>query len=92
MNKSLRKDNDAIRMKRLAYRSAHRGNKEMDLLLAWFAERKLPELQGHALDTYEKLLDEEDAAIWDWVLAKEDVPEAYRPLIEALRALTPGGA
>ena len=58
------------RLKRLCYRSRHRGCKETDAVLGHFADRYLSTLDAAALDLYEWFLDEADNDIWDWVTGK----------------------
>ncbi|MBY0407328.1 MAG: succinate dehydrogenase assembly factor 2 [Rickettsiales bacterium] len=73
------------RLKRLIFRSVHRGCKETDLIFAHFAEHTLPGLQGAQLDAYERLLDEDDADIWQWLIGKADPGEDYASLIDILK-------
>lgn len=77
------------RIKRLRYRSWHRGCKETDLILGRFSESGLAVLAPAQLDTYEKLLDEDDADIWNWIIGKGDVPERYAGLLENIKCLVP---
>lgn len=63
-----------IRIKRLHYRSWHRGCKETDIILGKFADIKLPTLTTKELDMYEAFLDIDDAIIWEW-LTKKSYPE-----------------
>ena len=75
-----------IRIKRLRFRSWHRGCKETDLILGTYADHKLAALSTGELDIYEALLEEHDADIWNWISEREPCPEAsYLPLIETLR-------
>ena len=74
--------------KRLRYRSWHRGCKETDLLLGRFADEKLALLPASQLAAYERLLDESDADIWDW-LNGHDAPGQYGELLEMLKCLVP---
>lgn len=76
----------AIRLKRLYFRSAHRGSKETDLILGPFAKEHLANMDDGALDEFETFLEESDNDIWDWVCGKS-LPEGgqYRGLIERLR-------
>ncbi len=62
-------END-VRLKRLRYRSWHRGWKETDLVLGHFADENLEKMDASTIDIYEKLLDENDADIWDWLVGK----------------------
>lgn len=68
-------DPRSIRIKRLYYRSWHRGNKETDTLFGRFADSVLPELSDAELDVYEALLGEEDDDIWHWFSGQRSVPE-----------------
>jgi antitoxin CptB len=73
-------------LKRLYYRSWHRGCKETDLILGSFAEHRLAELSPELLAVYERLLDEDDVDIWDWVIGKKTPKAEYGGLIDILRA------
>ncbi len=65
------KDSADARLRKIRYRSWHRGCKETDEVLGNFADSALHELQGEAeLDLYEELLDEQDVNIWDWLTDK----------------------
>lgn len=77
---------DQTRLKRLKYRSWHRGTKETDLILGNFADEKLNSMSDEQLSVYEQFLDEDDAVIWDW-LTEKYAPEnpAYLPLVEVLK-------
>ncbi len=56
-----------IRLKRLLFRSWHRGTREADLLLGPFAERHLPSMPPDELDRFEALLAERDDDIVAWI-------------------------
>ena len=73
-------------LKRLQYRSLHRGCKETDLVLGNFAETGLSRLEPAQLSLYEQLLNEDDADIWDWLTGKTTpgIPE-YIPLLDMLK-------
>jgi antitoxin CptB len=76
----------AIRLKRLYFRSAHRGSKETDLILGPFAKARLPEMDDAALDEFETFLEENDNDIWDWVSGKSfPADNKYDALIGLLR-------
>jgi len=87
MNKPLT-DADT-RLKRLRYRSWHRGCKETDLILGQFADKKLAGLAPEMLAIYERLLDENDADIWKWVVGNI-APAEYAELLTQLRYLVHG--
>lgn len=76
-----------IRLKRLRYRSWHRGCKETDLVLGGFAEQNLGRLEAPLLDAYEALLDEDDALIWEWLIGKSSPKSEYQPLITLMRQI-----
>lgn len=68
-------DSRTTRIKRLYYRSWHRGNKETDTLFGCFADTALPTLDDAGLDVYEALLQEEDDDIWHWFSGQRPLPE-----------------
>ena len=77
---------DENRIKRLRYRSWHRGWKETDLILGRFADENLDKLSENELDIYEKILDENDADIWDWLVEKLPAKSnEYNEILEKLR-------
>lgn len=76
---------DDARVKRLRYRSWHRGCKETDIILGRFADGGLSTLPPAMLDLYEQLLDENDADIWDWIIGKPGAKAEYLPLLALLK-------
>ena len=94
MKKSLIKQkqpaSDETRLKRLRYRSWHRGCKETDVILGQFADERMSALEAPQLDIYERLLDEEDSDIWSWLTGK-DTPSNpdYQALLTLLKAYKP---
>lgn len=75
-------------LKRLTYRSWHRGCKETDLVLGNFCQRRLESLSDEELALFEALLDEDDAEIWNWLTEKTECPTpAYAPLLDEMRRL-----
>jgi antitoxin CptB len=74
-----------IRLKRLHYRSWHRGCKETDQILGNFADTELARLDPSLIDAYERLLDEEDGDIWQWLIGKGEPAAEYMPLIDQLK-------
>lgn len=79
---------DNPRLKRLLYRSWHRGCKETDVVLGHFAETHLAAMDDDMLDCYERLLDEQDHDIWGWITEKAIPAPAYTVLINALKKHT----
>ena len=62
--------------KRLIFRSWHRGTIEIDLLLGKFATAHLPQFSDEQLNTYDRLLQNSDPDIFNWMTKKEPVPAA----------------
>ena len=75
------------RIRRLRYRSWHRGCKETDIILGNFADAKLDKLSSVELDIYEQLLEEDDSDIWSWVNGNT-TPEnsKYLPFINIFKS------
>ncbi|WP_299362295.1 succinate dehydrogenase assembly factor 2 [uncultured Paracoccus sp.] len=63
-------DDREIRLKRARLRSWRRGIKEMDLILGPFADEALSAQSDATLDVYERLLDENDHDLYQWVTAR----------------------
>ncbi len=60
--------------------------RELDLLLAPFAERELPRLAPGELDTLDRLLTASDQDLQAWFLGRERPPEdALADLLERIR-------
>mgnify|MGYP000976101311 CR=1 FL=1 len=74
-----------IRLKRLRFRSGHRGCKETDIVLGGFAEAGLAALSEPMLALYEKLLEENDNDIWDWLTGKP-APQEYAELLARIQS------
>ena len=77
-------ETDAIRRKRLLFQSWHRGTKEADLLLGSFAEAHLGGFGASELDAYDRLLEENDADLWDWLTGHAAPPPAHDTGVLAL--------
>jgi antitoxin CptB len=78
---------DDERRKRLLFRSWHRGTKEADLLLGSFAEANLGRFSPAEIASYEELLEQEDADLWDWMTGQTEPPATFdTDVMRALRA------
>ena len=67
-----------ILKKKILYRSARRGTKEMDLLLSNFVKKYVNSLSENELCELESLLNIDDGVLYKWYLNKErttSVPE-----------------
>jgi antitoxin CptB len=77
-------DDLATRRKRLRYRSARLGTRELDLFLGSFAERHLDRLAADALDRYEAILEANENDIYDWLAGRRPVPPEHDNEVMAL--------
>lgn len=74
------------RLRRIGFRSWHRGIREMDLILGHFADSTLESLSFQELDQYETLLEAEDTSLYNWITGREAVPAQYdTPLLARIR-------
>ncbi len=63
--------NDPLaRRKRARFRAAHRGTKEMDVLLGRFAEAEVDKMEDAELNAFEEFLALPDPDIENWLLAR----------------------
>jgi len=76
------------RLRKLDYRSRHRGIREMDIVFGRFAEEVLETLTDAELDDYERILELPDDKLFSWATGREQVPDDVRsPLLDALLSL-----
>lgn len=68
-------ENLELRIKRLRYRSWHRGIKEMDIILGQFADAHLRDLTAVELDEYESILSHNDHQLYGWITGRIETPE-----------------
>lgn len=81
----------AIRRKRILFRSAHRGMKEMDVILGGFAKRHIDSLDPEGTRWFEALLEESDNDLFDWITGKAPVPSRFEnTLMRRLQAFQSG--
>ena len=66
-----------IRRKRIAYRSRHRGTKELDLYIGSFAEQHLSAMTEAQLDQFEALLEVPEPVLYDWVTGHDTPPAEH---------------
>lgn len=67
----------ATRVKRLKYRSRHRGTKELDMLLGRFAEQHLDGMTGAEIELYEAILEANEHDIYHWLTGQTPVPAEH---------------
>lgn len=79
--------------RRLRFRSAHRGNKELDLILERFAARYLDGFTPAQLDCYEHILEFPDPDLYNWLAGLASVPDANRSdVLDLLLKFDPSSA
>ena len=64
-----------LQLKKLLYKSIHRGSKETDLLIGNFAKDYLDKFNDNELDEFRKILEFADSDINDWYTKKTTIPE-----------------
>lgn len=74
----MKKESIENKRKRLIFRSNHRGTKEMDILLGSFANRHVPEFSEDQLGDFDRLLEENDPNLYNWITGKEEPPEELK--------------
>lgn len=73
------------RVKRLIYRSNHRGCKETDVLLGSFANACLYDFTEDELDEYEAFISENDWDIFAWLTQEKPLPDQHHnPTVDKL--------
>ena len=75
-----------VKRKQLAFRSRYRGIKEMDIIMAQFADLVLPDLPEEELASFEALLRESDHDLYDWISGRSEPPSSSlaNPLLNRL--------
>ncbi len=64
---------DATR-KRLLYKAAHRGMKETDKIIGGYGEVRLASMTEDELAAFDRLLDEPDNDLLNWIMDREEIP------------------
>lgn len=74
---------DVLRRK-LRFRAWHRGTQEADMLIGTFADQYLPGFAADELRQFERLLEEDDPVIDDWIRDHQSVPKEHDNRVMAL--------
>ena len=80
---------DDTRLKKLKFRAWHRGFREADLILGPFADSHAQSLTPDQLDLFERLLEQPDPDIYDWITGRDPPPRDFAELILLLQAFKP---
>lgn len=62
-------------IKKLLYQSCNRGCKETDLIIGLFARDNLEKMDDNELLIFEKILQQNDADLYDWYVGKKPIPK-----------------
>lgn len=68
---------DDTRLKRLKFRAWHRGFREADLILGPFADTYGPTFSAEQLDAFERLLEEADHDLYNWIVERDPTPPEF---------------
>lgn len=63
-----------------------RGSRELDLILQRYLERRYPTADAAGRRAFERLLEESDADLLDWIFTRRACPPEYADVIRALAA------
>ncbi|MCB2059284.1 MAG: succinate dehydrogenase assembly factor 2 [Novosphingobium sp.] len=78
----------ASRLKRLQFRSWHRGTREADYMMGGFFDRYHTDWGENEIAWFEDLLEEDDVDVMAWALGTQIVPERFRgALMTAMQKL-----
>jgi antitoxin CptB len=78
------------RVKRLLWRSNHRGIREMDIIMGGFAAARLGGMSDVEMDAFEVLIDIPDQQLLAWATGAEPIPlQRNSPLLAELLQFRP---
>ena len=69
------------KIKKLIFRSMHRGTKEMDIILGKFANKYLHNFSDDELNEFAAILEIPDDILFNWYMKKSNIPEIYKTKI-----------
>lgn len=75
------------RLKRMKMRSMRRGTKEMDLLMMRFADAHLEAPSEEELDLLDRVLEENDQDLYQWISGQAEAPAPIAPMIARIAAV-----
>jgi len=82
------KMNHADRIKRLRFRSHHRGVREADMMVGGYFDMHHPSWTDAEMDWFEGFLEEQDVDIMGWAIGTLPVPERWQgEMMRRLQAL-----
>ena len=69
--------NKEILKKRIIYRAAHRGTKEMDILLGKFVKKHITKLNIEDLKNLNQIIELDDEVLYQWYFDKSEVRKIF---------------
>ena len=76
------------RLKRLGFRSSHRGTREADMMIGGYFNARSHAWGEVEMDWFEALLEEQDVDIMAWAFKAAEVPEQWQgPMMDDLMRL-----
>lgn len=76
------------RLKRLQYRSWHRGTREADLMIGGYFDAHSATWSDADMDWFEIFLEEQDVDIMAWAMGVQPAPARFNhPVLHAMRAM-----
>lgn len=79
-----------VTRRRLHMRAMRRGMKEMDLILAGYAQAELANMDSAQLAHFDALLSENDQDLFAWITGQQAVPENFAELINQIAVRSQG--
>lgn len=78
-------DDIEIRRRRLLWRAAHRGTRELDLMIGRYADAHARAMDEAALGRFERFLERDEPDLQQWILGS--APPDTAPDIDLIRAI-----
>ncbi|KQM28647.1 MULTISPECIES: FAD assembly factor SdhE [unclassified Sphingomonas] len=76
------------RLKRLKFRSWHRGTREADLMIGGYFDAHSATWSDADMDWFEEFLEEQDVDIMAWAMGVQPPPAQFdHPVLHAMRAM-----
>jgi antitoxin CptB len=66
------------RRRKIAFRAARRGIRELDLFMEQFTKVHLGRFSSHELDQFEGVLDIPDQEVFSWIMGRAEPPQHLR--------------
>lgn len=74
------------RIRRMKMRAMRRGIREMDLILSFFADRRLEHMSEGELNLFDQLLGENDQDLYAWVTGQSPAKAVFAAMVEEIAA------